>query len=99
MLKIMSQDKGVSYGKSPIYNDFRPGYVRHSLASIDKITQELRYVSSISISNGLLKALPWYLKRFAWTRCTVFSQAFKLKIKVKARLQNPGFLNWSSFFW
>lgn len=65
MLKTMSQDKGVSYDRSPVYKDFRPGDVRHSLASIDKITQDLGYAPSFSVSNGLLKALPWYLKSLA----------------------------------
>lgn len=61
MLKEMSQNKGIDYDKHPVYQDFRTGDVKHSLANIEKITQDLGYAPSFSLKDGLMKALPWYL--------------------------------------
>lgn len=47
----------------PIYRDFRAGDVRHSLANISKAMDQLGYVPSQLIDQGLVLALPWYLAR------------------------------------
>lgn len=46
----------------PHYRDFRPGDVRHSLASIEKAKTELGYQPSHRVSEGLALAMPWYLE-------------------------------------
>lgn len=46
----------------PLYKDFRPGDIRHSLADISKAKTLLGYRPEYSIKNGLEKAGRWYLK-------------------------------------
>lgn len=45
----------------PIYKDFRPGDIRHSLANIDKAKKYLEYDPQYSARVGLEKAGRWYL--------------------------------------
>ena len=45
----------------PIYRDFRPGDVRHSLADISKARDLLGYVPSHTLETGLREAMDWYL--------------------------------------
>lgn len=51
----------VHYGKSPVYQGFRSGDVRHSQANIDKAKSVLGYVPEYSITSGIRKAMPWYI--------------------------------------
>jgi UDP-N-acetylglucosamine 4-epimerase len=44
----------------PIYRDFRPGDVRHSIADISNAQQRLGYVPEYSIDRGLELAMQWY---------------------------------------
>jgi UDP-N-acetylglucosamine 4-epimerase len=44
----------------PVYNDFRPGDVRHSEADISKAVQLLGYRPSHTVEQGLSDALDWY---------------------------------------
>ena len=46
----------------PIYLDFRPGDIRHSLADINKARRLLGYDPKYSVGDGLNKAAGWYLK-------------------------------------
>lgn len=46
----------------PIYQDFRSGDVRHSLADIDRAKKWLRYSPEQRIGEGLLLAIPWYIE-------------------------------------
>jgi UDP-N-acetylglucosamine 4-epimerase len=45
---------------SPIYKDFRPGDIRHSLADISKAKSLLGYEPQYSVKDGLEKAGKWY---------------------------------------
>jgi UDP-N-acetylglucosamine 4-epimerase len=45
----------------PIYRDFRPGDVRHSLADISKAKKLLGYQPTHKIVKGLSEALDWYI--------------------------------------
>jgi UDP-N-acetylglucosamine 4-epimerase len=49
----------------PVYRDFRPGDVRHSLADVGKARRLLGYEPSHTLSQGLQSALPWYLGQAA----------------------------------
>jgi UDP-N-acetylglucosamine/UDP-N-acetylgalactosamine 4-epimerase len=49
-------------GVQPVYRDFRPGDVRHSLAAVDKARSLLGYEPSHTLAQGLQVALPWYCK-------------------------------------
>jgi UDP-N-acetylglucosamine/UDP-N-acetylgalactosamine 4-epimerase len=48
--------------KEPIYQDFRAGDVRHSQANIGKAQELLKYQPKYMISNGMDKAMDWYVK-------------------------------------
>ena len=48
--------------KKPIYRDFRAGDVRHSQANIDKAQALLDYRPKYMISDGMDKAMDWYVK-------------------------------------
>lgn len=48
-------------GARPVYRDFRPGDVRHSLASIDKIRTRFGYQPTHSVARGLDESLEWYV--------------------------------------
>lgn len=45
----------------PVYRDFRPGDVRHSLANTGKATRLLGYQPIFSVRQGLEQAAKWYL--------------------------------------
>ncbi|HEY5910855.1 MAG TPA: SDR family oxidoreductase [Verrucomicrobiae bacterium] len=46
----------------PVHREFRPGDIRHSLASIDKARQLLEYHPACRIGEGLDLAMSWYRK-------------------------------------
>ncbi len=46
---------------SPVYRDFRPGDVRHSLADTSKAQLLLGYAPTERIKQGLELAMPWYI--------------------------------------
>lgn len=47
-------------GSKPIYRDFRPGDIQHSLADITKARQLLGYVPTHRLREGLAEAVEWY---------------------------------------
>jgi UDP-N-acetylglucosamine 4-epimerase len=47
-------------GRKPVYRDFRPGDVRHSLADLGKATALLGYRPTHSVAEGLAEAAAWY---------------------------------------
>ncbi len=49
----------------PVYRDFRPGDVRHSLADISKARELIGYEPEFSIRAGLDRAAQWYIRRFS----------------------------------
>lgn len=49
----------------PVYRDFRPGDVRHSLADISKARRLLGYEPSCDVAEGLERALDWYQQHLA----------------------------------
>lgn len=62
VLKSSLQSSAVRYVKDPIYREFRSGDVRHSLANIQKASSSLGYAPVYNISEGIKKAMPWYIK-------------------------------------
>ncbi|MCD5978824.1 NAD-dependent epimerase/dehydratase family protein [Pseudomonas quasicaspiana] len=53
---------GYEYEKTPTYQDFRSGDVRHSLADISKAHRTLGYEPLFSIRQGIEKTMPWYVE-------------------------------------
>lgn len=48
----------------PSYADFRPGDVRHSLASIEKIGAEMAYEPTHTVQEGLALTVDWFVARY-----------------------------------
>jgi len=48
---------------APVYRDFRPGDIRHSLADVGKAKRLLHYNPQYSVRTGLELAAQWYLAR------------------------------------
>lgn len=49
--------------KEPVYCDFREGDVKHSQASIAKARQNLGYMPTHSIRDGIKLAMDWYIRQ------------------------------------
>jgi UDP-N-acetylglucosamine 4-epimerase len=60
--KISSHNPDVA-GIEPVYQDFRHGDVRHSLADISKIEKNLGYAPTFRASDALGHVVNWYLER------------------------------------
>lgn len=60
-IKEALESNNIKVTNSPIYRDFRAGDVRHSQADVAKITRLLGYLPSHAISQGITKAMPWYI--------------------------------------
>lgn len=61
-LKSALAVQGAVYNAEPIYREFRPGDVRHSQADIGKANTLLGYQPAYAISEGIAKAMPWYVQ-------------------------------------
>jgi len=56
----LGKNDPVVLNQKPIYRDFRPGDVRHSLADISKAHRLLGYEPEYPIERGLAMAMDWY---------------------------------------
>lgn len=52
----------VSVEQNAEYRDFRAGDVRHSQADVSKAENNLGYAPKYHVQEGILEAMPWYLK-------------------------------------
>ncbi|MGM8909334.1 NAD-dependent epimerase/dehydratase family protein [Psychrobacter sp. 1U1] len=64
-IKSALAENDVKYDKEPVYRDFREGDVRHSQADVTKAKNLLGYKPQFDISQGIDKAMPWYVKSLA----------------------------------
>jgi len=62
MLKQALSLNQIYYEHDPVFQDFRPGDVRHSQADISKAIQMLGYAPSFKLSDGIKNAMPWYVR-------------------------------------
>ena len=53
----------VSLGSNKVYQGFRAGDVKHSLADIGLAAKELGYQPDFNIQDGIKKTVDWYVKR------------------------------------
>ena len=60
-IKASLSSGGVQVTADPVYRDFRKGDVRHSQADISKAKYALGYSPEFTISEGIEKAMPWYI--------------------------------------
>ena len=60
-IKAALNENSVIYMKEPVYREFRAGDVRHSQASVEKIKNLLGYNPKFVISQGINKAIYWYI--------------------------------------
>jgi UDP-N-acetylglucosamine 4-epimerase len=56
----VSENRLEAADAEPVYGDFRPGDVRHSLADISKARNLLGYAPTQSVRDGLAEARAWY---------------------------------------
>ena len=62
MIHARLKERGIDVeGVEPVYRDFRPGDVKHSLADISKAQDKLGYAPSHKIDAGLDEAMDWYV--------------------------------------
>jgi len=59
---LLQMDPSISQ-QQPIYNEFRPGDVRHSHASIEKAQRLFGYAPTHRIQQGLELAMGWYRRK------------------------------------
>jgi UDP-N-acetylglucosamine 4-epimerase len=52
----------IKVSMKPVYRDVRAGDVRHSQADISKAKNALGYLPEFKISEGIDKAMPWYVR-------------------------------------
>lgn len=52
---------GICVTDTPQYREYRPGDVKHSLASVEKAKAILGYSPGYRLADGIEEALPWYL--------------------------------------
>lgn len=64
LIKEILAENCIFYHKSPIFQNFRAGDVKHTLASIEKIKQHLGYEPKVDFKENLSKVMPWYLQQF-----------------------------------
>ncbi len=62
LIEALNQNS-IDIRTKPTYRDFRAGDVRHSLADISKAKKILGYHPLFNISQGIQKAIPWYVKK------------------------------------
>lgn len=51
----------------PVYREFRPGDLLHSLADVSKARKLLGYEPTVDIDTGLAKSIGWYCEHTPWT--------------------------------
>ena len=61
-IKTALISNSINIEQEPAYRDFRTGDVRHSQADISKATNALSYEPNFRISEGIVKAMPWYIE-------------------------------------
>ena len=55
-------DQNFIFDKDPIFKNFRQGDVKHSQASIQKISDNLNYDPIYDVLSGIREMIPWYVK-------------------------------------
>ncbi|MDP3560733.1 MAG: NAD-dependent epimerase/dehydratase family protein [Legionellaceae bacterium] len=61
-LKTFLSQHDIHYQQEPVYQDYRPGDMKHSQADINKAKQYLGYEPQFKIQSGLEKAMQWYVE-------------------------------------
>jgi UDP-N-acetylglucosamine 4-epimerase len=62
LFSVIRDTAGASPDLTPIYEDFRLGDVRHSLASAERAKKILGWAPEVDIREGLRRAAAWYLR-------------------------------------
>jgi UDP-N-acetylglucosamine/UDP-N-acetylgalactosamine 4-epimerase len=61
LLKVSFKAESHSYDLEPIFNAFRAGDVRHSLADVGKASQMLGYLPKVKLSQGVNRLVRWWI--------------------------------------
>ena len=62
-MKQKLEQLGVLYNHDPVYIDFRPGDIRHSLADISKARKLLGYEPKFKVEDGLIRTVNWFVNK------------------------------------
>lgn len=65
LFETIKELTGAPSSLGPIYEDFRPGDIKHSLASVEKARRMLGYEPEIQVKEGLRLASDWYMRQSA----------------------------------
>jgi UDP-N-acetylglucosamine 4-epimerase len=63
LLKESFNTESHAYDLEPIFKDFRPGDVRHSLADISRANNMLQYLPGVNLSQGVNMLVRWWMAR------------------------------------
>jgi UDP-N-acetylglucosamine 4-epimerase len=63
LLKESFNTESHTYDLEPIFKDFRPGDVRHSLADISRANNMLQYLPGVNLSQGVNMLVRWWMAR------------------------------------
>jgi UDP-N-acetylglucosamine 4-epimerase len=61
LLRDTFKAHSIEYGNEPIFQEFRSGDVRHSLADITKGRNLLSYAPTFTLTQGISQLVPWWL--------------------------------------
>ena len=63
LIRVNLRNKGFDYQKNVIFKDWRKGDVRHSLADISRIKDELLYCPHYDVNRGLGLTVDWFVEK------------------------------------
>ncbi|NQZ04703.1 NAD-dependent epimerase/dehydratase family protein [Idiomarina sp.] len=63
MIKNEIRQNGLNYTLEPLYQDFRPGDVRHSQAEISKAQKNLGYKPAHKVNVGIKETVKWFFNK------------------------------------
>ncbi|WP_095164677.1 NAD-dependent epimerase/dehydratase family protein [Pseudomonas sp. Irchel 3H3] len=64
LIKSQLEILGLQYELTPVKAPYRDGDIRHSLADIDRIKEELRYEPRTTVATGLRETVNWYVEHY-----------------------------------
>lgn len=65
------REHSFEYSKEPVFQDFRTGDVRHSLADISKGKNLLGYEPTFTLAQGIYRLVPWWLSHHNQGDCKI----------------------------
>jgi UDP-N-acetylglucosamine 4-epimerase len=86
IIRAELERQGIDIRSQPVYQDFRTGDVRHSLADVSKASSLLGYEPTHAVAEGIELAMPWYLDYFRHADLSLEQHGFDRTHKVALTL-------------